>query len=70
MMVISIQQFIHTKKEAMDKKERKSPKRIIINVGEELHEQIKLRAVTRRITMKEWILAAIARQVEWEHQYQ
>ena len=49
-------------------KVRKSPKRIVFNVSEEDHEQIKKIAVSKRKTMRDWIIDAIAAAIKFEEQ--
>lgn len=41
-------------------KVRKSPKRIVFNISEDDHEQIKKLAASKRKTMRDWIIDAIA----------
>jgi len=45
---------------------RKTPKRIIFNVGNETHSTIKMRAYKQGITIREWILLAIMAQIHRE----
>lgn len=52
-----------------EEKKRKSPKRLIIDIPEELHQQIKIRAIKRNISMRTWSIRAliIAIKKEQEH---
>lgn len=34
---------------------RKSPKRLLINIDDQMHEKIKLVAVKRNITIRKWV---------------
>lgn len=43
-----------------NKRERKSPKRIVFNISEEDHEKIKKIAASKRISMTMWIINALA----------
>jgi hypothetical protein len=50
----------------MQVKERKSPKRILVNVKEEFHNEIKKRAFFRGQTMSSWIIMAISERIKAE----
>jgi hypothetical protein len=45
-------------------------KRIIIDVSTQEHEEIKMRAVRRRVTMSHYILAAVEQQIMQERKYE
>jgi predicted HicB family RNase H-like nuclease len=44
--------------------------RLVLDVDQELHKDIKLRATERGLSIKKWILQAIAARIEWERKYQ
>lgn len=48
---------------------RKSPKRLLIDIPDQLHEEIKKRAATRNITMRKWVIRAVMRVIEEEKKY-
>jgi len=48
---------------------RKSPKRIIIDISEEKHAQIKQRAAFRHTSIKIWIEQAIDMKIAEEDKY-
>ena len=45
-------------------------KRLLLNVSDELHKEVKSRAVYKNISMKKWILQAILEKIKKENQYQ
>ena len=45
-------------------------KRLNIEIDEELHKEIKLRALERNITLRKYILRAIKQQIKYEQQYE
>ena len=47
-------------------KKRKTPKRIVFNVKNEVHTAIKIRAASRNQTMTEYILWAISEKITKE----
>ncbi len=49
---------------------RNSPKRILIDVDEKLHSDIKIRAAFKNISIRAWILRAIAAAIEEEKKYE
>ena len=49
--------------------EKKALKHVIVQVTDEMHKQVKMRAADRRITIKLWIERAIAKQMEQEDRY-
>jgi predicted HicB family RNase H-like nuclease len=49
--------------------ERKSPKRIIIDISEEKHAQIKMRSAFRHTSIKMWIEQAIDMKMAEEDRY-
>jgi predicted DNA binding CopG/RHH family protein len=48
----------------------KLEKRIIIEVSSEDHKEIKRRATNRGITIRKWVLDAIADKIKKEKQYE
>ena len=48
---------------------RASPKRIIMNVPDELHKRIKLNATYKNISITAWILEAIVVKMQEEDKY-
>lgn len=49
---------------------KKSRKRLLIEIDEEVHKQIKIRAALRNASIKEWVTMAIALQMKWEEHYE
>lgn len=49
---------------------RKTPKRVHIIVREELHKELKQRALTRNITVSKYIIDAIMARIRSEKQYE
>jgi len=49
--------------EIKEKKQRKSPKRIVFNICEADHEIIKHMAAAQRMTMSQWIINALDKAV-------
>lgn len=50
----------------MEEKTRKGAKQIIFDISEELHKEIKQRALDYNIPMKKWIIYAIAEKIKRE----
>jgi predicted HicB family RNase H-like nuclease len=50
----------------MQEKKYKIPKRIILNTGNELHEEIKKRATFRGQTISDWVKMAIRERIHKE----
>lgn len=50
-------------------KSRRGPKRLMIDVPEELHTQVKMRATMRNTSIRHWVLLAIRRRLREEEQY-
>lgn len=48
---------------------RKSKKRLVIEVMEETHKAIKLRAGMRNISMRKWVMRAIIHALKQEDSY-
>jgi predicted HicB family RNase H-like nuclease len=44
-------------------------KRLNIQIDEELHKEIKRRALERNITLRKWVLRAIKQAIKYEEQY-
>lgn len=51
-------------------KKRKQLKPLSLEIGLELHSEIRLRAAKARISLKEWMLRAIAAEMSRENQYE
>ena len=49
---------------------RKTPKRLLINISEDLHKEIKVRATVRNVTIKEYVLRAVAERIAKERMYE
>lgn len=49
---------------------RKNRKRLIFNVSEELHKEIKVRAAFRNISITDWLMLAITQRVQEERKYE
>ncbi len=49
---------------------RKSPKRILVDVSEKDHTEIKMRAAFKNISIRAWILRAIALAIKEERKYE
>lgn len=54
----------------MENKNKKSPTRLIVNIGDELLKELKMRALERNITLKTWVLRAIHEQIKRERLYE
>lgn len=50
----------------VQEKKRKSPKRLLINVTEEFHCEIKKRALFRGQTISNWVIMAISERITEE----
>lgn len=48
----------------------KELKRLIVEIEKELHKEIKKRALNRNASIKQWLLMAIAEQLERERMYE
>ena len=51
-----------------DKKEAR--KRLLLDITEDQHREIKMRAVKRNITIKKWVMRAIAEAIAKEKKYE
>ena len=49
---------------------KKELKRLVIAIEKELHKEIKRRALNRNASIKQWMLMAIAEQLERERMYE
>ena len=49
---------------------RKTPKRLVVNMNEEDHKEIKQRALDKNITIRAWIGQAIKDAIAKEKQYE
>ena len=47
-------------------KTRKTPKRLLIDIPEDVHKLIKERALFRNMTMRRWVLQAIKMRLDRE----
>lgn len=56
--------------EKNDKKNDKKFKRIIVDLPIKSHVDIKTRASFRNVTIKKWVMYAIARHIIFEEQYE
>ena len=45
-------------------------KQLLIEISQELHQAIKIRAATRNVTMRTWVIRAIAKAIKNEEQYE
>ena len=54
----------------MEKIKRKTQKRLIININEAVHQEIKCRAAIRHISMTKWITRAIIEQIKKEKSFE
>jgi predicted HicB family RNase H-like nuclease len=50
----------------ISEKGRKSPKRILIDVPEEVHKAVKEKAAGRNVTLRRWVLQAIKMRLDRE----
>ena len=48
---------------------RKGPKRILVDVSEDLHKEIKIRAMIRNVSIKDYVVAALTEKIFKEKQY-
>lgn len=49
---------------------RKTPKRLLINISEELHKNIKMRATFRNVSIKDYVIQAVIERIVKEKQYE
>lgn len=49
--------------------DRKSPKRLVVDLPEGIHTEIKKLALERGITMRRWVLRALIDKIKKESQY-
>jgi len=54
----------------MEEKQKKTPKRLLIDIDVDLHSKIKARAAARNITLKTYITRAILRAIAEEQKYE
>ena len=50
--------------------EKKTRKRLILNINEELHKTIKIRAAVRNISMSTWVIRALYEKLKKEEAYE
>ena len=55
--------------EESQEKVRKCPKRLMIDVPEDMHTQIKMRATMRNTSIRHYVLVAIWRRLQEEQKY-
>lgn len=48
----------------------KDTKKLIVEIPEEIHTTIKLKAILKNISMKTWVLRVIVREIEKEAMYE
>ena len=49
---------------------RKGPKRLTIDINEEMHKQIKMLAIKRNITLRTWLVRLIVNGIQEEKKYE
>ena len=49
--------------------DRKHPKRLTIEIGDETHTRIKIEAAKRNITIQKWVLRVLERALSQEEKY-
>jgi predicted HicB family RNase H-like nuclease len=54
----------------MKEKERTTPKRLVLNIPEQLHQEIKQRALDRNITLRKYVLQALMTRIQNENKYE
>lgn len=54
----------------MEENKPKSPTRLIINIGDDLLKELKMKALERNITLRTWVLRAIHEHLKKERQYE
>lgn len=47
-----------------------SPKRLVIDINEEMHTKIKIHAAKRNISIRKWAIRAILKAIKDEEQYE
>lgn len=50
----------------MEKQKKTIPKRLIIDISKELHSTVKMRSLKKGLTLREWVLLAIAEKINRE----
>lgn len=61
--------YIYNEREFMEKI-RKSPKRIIFNLTDDQHKDIKIRAAFMNISITKWVKMAISERIKEEKKYE
>lgn len=51
-------------------KEIAKPKQMLIEISDDLHRMIKLKALERRLTMKQYVLQACIKRIEEDKKYE
>lgn len=51
-------------------KQRKTPKRLLIELPEEWHQEIKVSAANKNISIKTYVLRAVIKQIKEDKQYE
>lgn len=49
---------------------KEKPKRIVLEVPEDLHTQVKVRAAKRNIPIRTWVIRAIVAAIKEEEKYE
>ena len=49
---------------------KEKPKRIVLDVPQDLHTQVKIRAATRNIPIRTWVVRAIIAAIKAEEKYE
>lgn len=68
LILFNIHLYIDNKEKTLENKEK--PKRLILDIPEEFHAEIKSRAALRGQTIRAWILQAIMQQIRNEQKYE
>lgn len=54
----------------IEEKKPKALRRLLVDVPEDLHKEIKIRATVRNISIKTWVTRAIAEAIKQEKKYE
>lgn len=58
--------YNYIREDDMLKKMKEKPKRILIDVSQEMHQTVKARATKNRLSIREWVLIAITERINRE----
>ncbi len=58
--------YNYIRKRNMKIKVKEKPKRLLIDVSQEMHYVIKSRAAKKQLTMREWVLIAVTERINRE----